>query len=294
MRSRRFVILASVAMLCSCPIHASSATGQPPAMSESAESLAKYEATIFIADMLERDVQVPAQVPAGTAELLTATTAVGPTIPSGVKYWRVEFPRQSLHFGGRLVKRQTLVDRRVVVFLSVDRMVLLRVEIAGQPPATDAAKEPDPAWYVEQMKAVGPETWTKYSGPMTKYPIGEALQVVDAQGLGRVDSAERIIIYLINWQFSTAPEIVAYSVDLRGMPPNPVIAGRGASNKPCHLRHIVDATTGRWRTATSIPEVEKLETPSEPKTQSDPPALPSLAPPTEPATAPHNRDGRTP
>lgn len=222
--------------------------------------LAVPGATVSTADAVAGALAVIRNLlPVGTREELLQMTAIrihadvdiAPNVPTGTVYWRVVVPRTSLEVGPRASAR-LIPDREIVVFLDERAAAPLRVEISAKGFHNAQALEPDPSWYIQQMGAVGPERWSTCTDPPKTISLRDAIDTVEAQGLGSAAAAERIVVYYITWHFSRAPAIPAWSIDLRGLPPDVTISG-DQSGKPFHLRHIVDASNGKWRTATTVP-----------------------------------------
>jgi hypothetical protein len=153
---------------------------------------------------------------------------------------------------------------------------VLRVEIEDPRNKRVATPEPSAAMFDLERSQSGPERWKATRTEEPTINLAQAIDAIEAKSMGGSATAKKIIAHFVGWEYGAKPRYrEVRSIDLRGMEPFPASQPGVREEDINHLRHIVDARTGEWLMASSVPQPVR-----EPKApDSRKPAEPSPAPP---------------
>lgn len=254
-------------------------------MVANAKAQGKAEAPQGIAELVMYGDDGPAYVPTSWRRYKWGQ-GTNPT-PEQLYYWsdthvwrvvfkKVELALPSSNVGGRASPEdQTKLVRRVVAFLDPYWGSLCRIEIHNDASPQEAPREPSPAQYARQIRDAGVEEISRVveTGALR---LPSALAVVQRE-MGGVLEAKMVVVVPIQWSKRLpegapppSPDSVTFgsprdcwAIDLRGIPPMPASSPDVPVEAKNHLRHIVDARTGRWLCASTVPQPEPPD-PNEP------------------------------
>ena len=188
------------------------------------------------------------QATAARVRLGAATLPFLATEIAGREAWRVEI--SDPHWSSiELPYLQALT-----VLLAPDGLAVLRVDSAW--PDREPAMAPYPATAVEERQlAAHDERFSGVPPDSADVTLARALAVIAVNG-GDLAHTRQIIAYRVARQTLQYRERPVWIVQLRGIPPI-AAAGPGVPvDARNHLRHVVDARTGEWLGADTIPQPE--------------------------------------
>lgn len=233
---------------------------------------AEESARRFMGDLL------PASATA-RATLAAARSHPSPLCREGQEIFEVKFSGVliSLPSGRDLFSS---VVRDVAVTVDCGSASVLRCSLSDVQRVSLAPPEPCGSSATDQFRGMGPETWLRCSTP-SEVPLSTALRMVEIQGLGSPRAAASIVVYCVVSEFANRPATTVWSIDLRGIEA-PKATPVMATNLRNHLRHLVDAGSGKWICALSSPQPDRqlmeskpLPAPNAPPTQGVPAESPS-------------------
>jgi hypothetical protein len=174
----------------------------------------------------------------------------GETLPflqdtlQGKKTWRIEFDKPrwpGLDLPG---------IPSLVVLLEPERGHVMRVDSpwpGGQAP---------PPVFVEQRQLTAQgERFTRLPAERPPISLARALRVVAANG-GNLGQAKQLIAYYVARQTPRDQGRPVWIIQIRGLPPFEAGGPGVPVEARNHLRHVIDAGTGRWLGADSLPQPE--------------------------------------
>ena len=147
-----------------------------------------------------------------------------------------------------------IVKRRVEALADAHTGMVLRVVISDPSSKEEVPEEPPASNAREQFKNAGPEIWYGAAVP-SQISCYDALSAAERRfPINPVLDVPRIVIHLISATFHSEEKVNLWSVDLRGGPNDmgaPPGIPRSAVN---HLRHLINADTGKWLIAGTTPQ----------------------------------------
>jgi hypothetical protein len=173
--------------------------------------------------------------------------------------WRVELTdldsaRRNLELG-----RVPYVER-LTVWLAPTTGRVLKVVSAWPPHVPRIAPRPSLAEEEYQTGGAG----ERYTGLPTDPPVVNlfrAIKIIQLSGPGSSVDAKQIVAYYVKWENFRVAERDCWIVQMRGIPPFEASYPGVPEDARNHLRHIVDARTGEWLGASTVPQ------PTEPRPQ---------------------------
>lgn len=174
----------------------------------------------------------------------------------GRPVWRVEFEQGSLKLKSAVPSFPDAYLRKFIVTIDKNTGRLIRVESKSEEKIRDIHPEPSPVSAENQMR-VGKEIYAGIPDVDPKIAFMDALDIVLAKGIGSPFLAREICgVYVIHSKMGSQPRPV-WVITLRGLPPMP-LRGSSRDSVPVwqrnHMRNVVDALTGEFLLATSVPQ----------------------------------------
>lgn len=134
---------------------------------------------------------------------------------------------------------------------------VLRLEIVNSQSGRVATSEPSGDSYAAQRLNVGPEVW-RQNPNKPRISLAEAIETAQQQ-MGGLAEAAKIICIFVDFQIANKKGIFpAWSIDVRGTTPIPGSRPDIPEQALDHVRHIVNADTGKWVMATSVPQPDPV------------------------------------
>lgn len=161
--------------------------------------------------------------------------------------------------------------RQLDVYLAPETGVLLKMTACRSGDEKNAAPEPSAASATQQI-ADGSETWHSFPGDLPKFTLRQALEIVQVNG-GDASGAKYIAVHCVRWSRMNQPMRTVWSINLWGTIPFEAAFPGVPEDARNHLRHIIDADTGKWLSATTCPQPDQPVVPSGEK-KSEPEATP--------------------
>lgn len=176
---------------------------------------------------------------------------------SGQNLWLVDFGKIEVMIPSNGDKKKLL--REVVVVVDVESGNVIRSELVNPDKKEQLVPEPSARSAKAQLATTGPEEWFGVAEE-TDISLYQAMEAVDSWAGGMVAESAQLIIYRLQWHSGTTksePKLV-WSIDCRGIAPirHPDGVPLQAVN---HLRSIVDASTGKWIMASSVPQPGEVD-----------------------------------
>lgn len=234
---------------------------------------ARRAAELYLGALLERSEQGDAAAPAPEIRLVTVTQDHGPFVLAETDVWHATFLEVNLQLptredGVAAEPRQAAGRRRLEVFLDPVTGKLRRAELLNEELDVEAPPEPGGRAFKHQLWGAGQESWVGLPDDRPATPLLAALASIE-NDMGGVTSAKKIVVHYVDWRMGPLTRLPgpegrrandwrpAWCIDLRGIPP--VDGGDIHDNARNHLRHVVDARSGKWIMASSVPQPEAPE-----------------------------------
>jgi hypothetical protein len=170
----------------------------------------------------------------------------------GQRAWRVELTdldsaRVNLRLG-----RLPYVER-LVVWLAPSTGHVLKVVSPWPEDVPPIAPPPSIPEEEYQTDGVG-ERYTGVPDEAPAVSLLRAIKIIELYGPGATVEAKQIIAYYVRRETFRVPERLCWVVQVRGIPPFEAGQPGVPEDARNHFRHVVDARTGQWLDASSVPQ----------------------------------------
>jgi hypothetical protein len=170
----------------------------------------------------------------------------------GQRAWRVELTdldsaRMNLELG-----RLPYVER-LVAWLAPTTGHVLKVSSPWPDGIPPIAPPPSLAEEEYQTDGIG-ERYTGVPDAAPEVSLLRAIKIIELYGPGSSVEAKQIIAYYVKRETFRVAERTCWVVQVRGIPPFEAASPGVPEDARNHFRHVVDARTGEWLDASTVPQ----------------------------------------
>jgi len=169
--------------------------------------------------------------------------------------WRVELTDLN---SARLNLRQGRLPyvERLVAWLAPTTGHVLKVVSPWPDDVPPIAPPPSLAEEEYQTDGIG-ERYTGLPDETPAVSLLRAIKIMEVYGPGATAEAKQIIAYYVKRETFRVPERLCWVVQARGIPPFDAASPGVPEDARNHFRHVVDARTGEWLDASTVPQPTK-------------------------------------
>lgn len=158
---------------------------------------------------------------------------------------------QSSHRPGEKDKYNRTID----LYLDATTGGILKIITRWPVGVSKIPPEPSAESVEDQMKRSGNERYHAFVGETPPITLSDALDAV-AQAGGDIFRAKQIKAQYVLWSKLGYEQRPVWAITLRGIAPFPAAFPGVSKNARNHLRYIIDGRSGKWLSASSVPQPE--------------------------------------
>jgi hypothetical protein len=170
----------------------------------------------------------------------------------GQRTWRVELTDLDSARLNLRVGRLPYIER-LVAWLAPTTGHVLKVVSPWPEDVPPIAPQPSLSEEEYQTDGIG-ERYTGLPDEAPAVSLLRAIKIIEMYGPGATAEAKQIIAYYIKRETFRFPERLCWVVQVRGIPPFDASSPGVPEDARNHFRHVVDARTGEWLDASTVPQ----------------------------------------
>lgn len=169
--------------------------------------------------------------------------------------WRIVIQNYRISLPAVRPEARDRYTRTVDVCLDANTGGVLKIVTRWPDGVPEIPPEPPAAVVESQMRRAGNERYHAFVDGPPKISFFDALEAIARAG-GDPLAAKQIKGQYVLWSKLGSEPKPVWSITLRGIPAFPAAFPGVSENARNHLRYIVDGLTGKWLSATSVPQPE--------------------------------------